>query len=87
MEESMMACHNLEREVEIRDFVSRSMAGLSPKQQIILKRRFGIGYRAMTLKEIGDVLGVTSVRVRQIEQTALSRIRRRMGRLPNPLHA
>jgi RNA polymerase primary sigma factor len=49
---------------------------LNEREQLVLRLRFGLGgVRAHTLEEIGERLGVTRERARQIEAKALSRIR------------
>ncbi|MDH4226670.1 MAG: RNA polymerase sigma factor RpoD [Deltaproteobacteria bacterium] len=49
---------------------------LTPREQKVLKMRFGIGERQdYTLEEVGKVLGVTRERVRQIEAKAIRRLR------------
>ena len=55
----------------IRDILSQ----LDPKEQEILKMRFGIGINTTyTLSQIGDEFGVTRERIRQIEKQALDKI-------------
>ncbi|MDM7323132.1 MAG: RNA polymerase sigma factor RpoS [Gammaproteobacteria bacterium] len=50
---------------------------LEPKQREVVERRFGLhGYEPHTLEAIGDILGVTRERVRQIQLEALRRLRR-----------
>jgi RNA polymerase sigma factor (sigma-70 family) len=52
---------------------------LPPKEREILFDRFGLGSEApMTLESIGQRLGVTRERVRQIEASALQKLRRRL---------
>lgn len=49
---------------------------LSPREARILRLYFGIdGQEPLTLEEIGDSLGITRERVRQIKEKALSRLR------------
>jgi RNA polymerase primary sigma factor len=49
---------------------------LCEREQLVLRLRFGLGgVRPHTLEEIGERLGVTRERARQIEAKALSRIR------------
>ncbi|MBI5560232.1 MAG: RNA polymerase sigma factor RpoD [Deltaproteobacteria bacterium] len=53
-----------------------AMDSLTPREQKVLKMRFGIGERQdYTLEEVGKVLGVTRERVRQIEAKAIRRLR------------
>jgi len=49
---------------------------LSEKQRAVVERRFGLhGYRRLTLEEIGEEIGVTRERVRQIQIEALRNLR------------
>lgn len=49
---------------------------LSPKEQEIIRLRFGMdGGREHTLEEIGQSFGVTRERIRQIEEKALKKLR------------
>jgi RNA polymerase primary sigma factor len=57
-------------------FVEEALAGLTPREQHILRLRFGIGGAAdHTLEEVGKVFGVTRERIRQIEAKALEKLR------------
>ena len=61
---------------EIKDLVSDALKTLTPREEVIIRSRFGIGREvAHTLEEIGKDLGVTRERVRQIETRALSKLR------------
>jgi RNA polymerase primary sigma factor len=54
----------------------RLLANLTPREQKVLRMRFGVGRgRPHTLREIGKVLGVSRERVRQIEAEALEKLR------------
>ncbi len=49
---------------------------LSDKQRAVVERRFGLhGYRRLTLEQIGEEIGVTRERVRQIQLEALQNLR------------
>jgi len=56
--------------------INESISVLSPREQKILKMRFGLsGERTHTLEDVGQEFGVTRERIRQIEAKALERIR------------
>ncbi|HEU5315892.1 MAG TPA: sigma-70 family RNA polymerase sigma factor [Chloroflexota bacterium] len=65
------------------DELERVLASLTPREQVVLKLRFGLGKGeadketgpAYTLAEIGDELGMSRERVRQIESEALQKLR------------
>jgi RNA polymerase primary sigma factor len=53
------------------DFVSRMLSRITDREAQVLKMRFGItNRRRMTLKQIGEAVGLTRERVRQIEKEA-----------------
>src|SRR5262249_18612306 len=56
--------------------VSRALAGLKPREKMIIARRFGLGGdKTETLEEIGQSVKLTRERVRQIESKAIGRLR------------
>lgn len=60
----------------LADQVQEILNDLTPKEQKILKMRFGLGDGIIhTLEEVGKEFGVTRERIRQIEAKALERIR------------
>jgi len=57
-------------------FVAEALAELTPREQRILRMRFGLGGESdHTLEEVGKVFGVTRERIRQIEAKALEKLR------------
>jgi RNA polymerase primary sigma factor len=60
--------------------LSRLLESIDERAAKILKLRYGLeGEEPMTLKEIGQRIGLTRERVRQIEHEALSKLRTAMG--------
>jgi RNA polymerase primary sigma factor len=56
--------------------VARALGALSPREAAVIRLRFGIGQgESMTLEEVGQILGVTRERIRQIEEKALMKLR------------
>lgn len=54
---------------------------LNTKQREVVVRRFGLqGYESQTLEQVGQAIGVTRERVRQIQLEALKRLRRIMAK-------
>lgn len=64
----------------VNEFLNESMEKcleeLNEKQQEVLCRRFGLkGYERQTLEEVGQAVGLTRERVRQIQMSALKALR------------
>ena len=56
-------------------FVMEQLDHMDPRESAVLRMRFGLGeHEPQTLKEIGEALGLTRERVRQIETEALNRL-------------
>ena len=52
------------------------LAGLTPREELVLRKRFGIGQeQEHTLEEVGQSFDVTRERIRQIEAKALRKLR------------
>ena len=55
---------------------SKALATLTPREEKVLRMRFGIGERSdHTLEEVGQNFDVTRERIRQIEAKALRKLR------------
>ena len=60
----------------VRDETAGILKTLSPKEETVIRLRFGIGCeREHTLEEIGQEFDVTRERIRQIEAKALRQLR------------
>ena len=60
----------------LRDKVKKALATLPPREEAVLRYRFGIGeVRDYTLEELGERFSLTRERIRQIEQRALRKLR------------
>ncbi|MGO4999462.1 RNA polymerase sigma factor RpoS [Oceanisphaera sp. W20_SRM_FM3] len=61
---------------DINNSLVRWLGELNPKQREVLARRFGLlGYEASTLEHVGQEIGLTRERVRQIQVEALRRLK------------
>ncbi len=60
----------------LKENIEHWLLQLNDKQREVLERRFGLhGYDSLTLEQVGDEIGVTRERVRQIQLEALKRLR------------
>jgi RNA polymerase sigma factor (sigma-70 family) len=63
---------------ELKQIVDRNLAELSDVEQTVIRRRFNWQQQQdspLTLEEVGQIIGVTKERVRQIQNKALTKIR------------
>lgn len=61
---------------QLRDQINKAVAMLSPREQAVIKMRFGmVDGRTHTLEEVGEAYNVTRERIRQIESKALRKLR------------
>jgi len=60
----------------MRDNITKVLASLTPREERVLRMRFGIGMSSdHTLEEVGQQFSVTRERIRQIEAKALKKLR------------
>ena len=60
----------------MRDITSRVLASLTPREERIIRMRFGIGINSdHTLEQVGQQFSVTRERIRQIEAKALRKLK------------
>jgi RNA polymerase primary sigma factor len=61
---------------EMTQQLDRILSTLTPREQTVIRLRFGIGYdEASTLEQVGQSLSVTRERIRQIEAKALKKLK------------
>jgi RNA polymerase primary sigma factor len=60
----------------LRDITSRALASLTPREERVVRMRFGIGIGSdHTLEQVGQQFSVTRERIRQIEAKALRKLK------------
>ncbi|MFZ1642507.1 MAG: RNA polymerase sigma factor RpoS [Candidatus Contendobacter sp.] len=65
------------QDADLNDKLDEWLGQLNDKQRIVVERRFGLGGREKaTLEQVGNEIGVTRERVRQIQIDALRRLRK-----------
>jgi len=73
------------RDRNLRDELPDLLAILDPRERTIIFQRFGLdGVRPRTLEEVGNKLGVTRERIRQLQNIALMKLRRALSRKETP---
>ena len=61
---------------ELKTEITKILAKLTPREERVLRKRFGIGLKTdYTLEEVGKEFSVTRDRIRQIETKALRKLR------------
>lgn len=67
---------NLSDKESLKVEIERTLSSLSYREQEVIKMTFGIGGKEqMTLQEIGEYLGLTRERVRQIKEKGIRKLR------------
>jgi RNA polymerase sigma factor (sigma-70 family) len=63
-------------QANLKETVTRVLASLTPREERVLRMRFGIGMNTdHTLEEVGQQFSVTRERIRQIEAKALRKLK------------
>ena len=61
---------------ELKTVITEALATLKPREEWVLRKRFGIGLPTnYTFEEIGQEFSVTKERIRQIETKALNKLK------------
>ena len=66
--------HTAAEAAALRDCVAEALAQLTPREERILRMRFGIGMTDQTLEQVSKTFGLTRERIRQIEVKALKKL-------------
>ena len=75
-EDSELATDNFIESLDFSKQTQRLLSTLNPREEKILRMRFGIGEKTdYTLEEVGKRFGISRERVRQIEERALRKLR------------
>ena len=78
-DEGALTPYELLRIKTMRQEVRQHLKYLTPREAEIVSLRFGLdGRTPMVLREVGDALGLTRERVRQIENDALALLREKL---------
>lgn len=79
---------NTEYEASLKSAIEEILSNISQeREKEIISRRFGLYDRKETLEQIGDMLGITRERVRQLEKAILVRLRLSIteGQIPSAI--
>ena len=63
-----------------REWIAAALRGLNPRETLIIRKR-RLSENTMTLERLGQELGISKERVRQIEHQALGKLRKALERL------
>ena len=74
------------RDKDLHDEVGGLLEVLDDREKKIISQRFGFnGGKRKTLEEVGEKLGVTRERIRQLQNIALSKLRRALSQKERPV--
>jgi RNA polymerase sigma factor (sigma-70 family) len=66
--------HRMAEAAETKTRIEQALAKLEPRERFIIRQRHGLDGEAQTLEAVGDALGVTRERIRQIEALAMAKL-------------
>lgn len=73
------------RDKDLRDEVGDLLDVLDDRERRIINARFGLdGHKPKTLEEVGEKFGVTRERIRQLQNIALSKLRKALSKKERP---
>jgi RNA polymerase primary sigma factor len=79
-EDSELVTENLIESLDLSKQAQKLLSTLTPREEKILRMRFGIGEKTnYTLEEVGKQFGISRERVRQIEEKALRKAQWRLS--------
>ena len=77
--ETLRRQEEVESAREVRHIVENNQASLTDVEKLVIEYRFGLesgdDYTPLTLEQVGQIIGVTKERVRQIQNKALEKVR------------
>jgi RNA polymerase primary sigma factor len=85
-DEEAQSPFELLRDKDLRSKVDGLLGELNGREKKIIAERFGLGGTARkTLQQVGDILGVSRERIRQLENAALAKLRRALSLKEEPI--
>ena len=73
---SSLSVENIADRTILREVMDEALSVLTPREEAVIRLRYGFGCRTHTLEEVGKIFQVTRERIRQIEAKALRKLRR-----------